>query len=156
MEVLRKHFPGASSRYRNMWYLFLFLIHDLMAAVQDHINCIVSQSLMGWGKVKEGALNSFFCKTGANVHLYSHECFNPPPSNLWTLIIPDRLISFREDLQWPARSPDLAPCSFFYGIIWNPWFTSIDHWHQYLTSRISFAMPLPTYRLIFCKECIQT
>ena len=26
---------------------------------------------------------------------------------------PDRLISLRGDLPWPARSPDLAPCDFF-------------------------------------------
>ncbi|KAL1487854.1 hypothetical protein ABEB36_015504 [Hypothenemus hampei] len=26
---------------------------------------------------------------------------------------PTRLISLRGDLQWPARSPDLAPCDFF-------------------------------------------
>ena len=26
---------------------------------------------------------------------------------------PERLISLRGDLQWPARSPDLAPCDFF-------------------------------------------
>ena len=26
---------------------------------------------------------------------------------------PERLISLRGDLLWPARSPDLAPCDFF-------------------------------------------
>ena len=26
---------------------------------------------------------------------------------------PDRLISLRGDLNWPARSPDLAPCDYF-------------------------------------------
>ena len=26
---------------------------------------------------------------------------------------PDRLISLRDDLQWPPRSPDLTPCDFF-------------------------------------------
>lgn len=26
---------------------------------------------------------------------------------------PERLISIRGDLEWPARSPDLSPCDFF-------------------------------------------
>ena len=26
---------------------------------------------------------------------------------------PERLISIRGDLEWPARSPDLTPCDFF-------------------------------------------
>ena len=26
---------------------------------------------------------------------------------------PDRLISLKNDLPWPAKSPDLAPCDFF-------------------------------------------
>lgn len=30
---------------------------------------------------------------------------------------PDRLISLRGNLPWPARSPDLTPCDFFYGVI---------------------------------------
>lgn len=28
---------------------------------------------------------------------------------------PERLISIRGDLEWPARSPDLSPCDFFCG-----------------------------------------
>lgn len=28
----------------------------------------------------------------------------------------------RGDLQWPAWSPDLSPCNFFYGVFWNPVF----------------------------------
>ena len=28
-------------------------------------------------------------------------------------IFPGRLISLRGDVNWPARSPDLAPCDFF-------------------------------------------
>ena len=28
-----------------------------------------------------------------------------------------RLISSRGDVPWPARSPDIAPCDFFYGDI---------------------------------------
>ena len=27
---------------------------------------------------------------------------------------PERLISIRGDLEWPARSPDLSPCDFFF------------------------------------------
>ncbi|KAG5317980.1 TC3A transposase, partial [Pseudoatta argentina] len=33
--------------------------------------------------------------------------------NLLRQRFPDRLISLRGDLPWPARSPDLSPCDFF-------------------------------------------
>lgn len=33
--------------------------------------------------------------------------------NILREYFPERLISLRGDLQWPARSPDLAPCDFF-------------------------------------------
>jgi len=29
------------------------------------------------------------------------------------LLFPGRLISFRGDVEWPARSPDLSPCDVF-------------------------------------------
>ena len=29
-------------------------------------------------------------------------------------MFPDRLISLRGDIGWPARSPDLSPCDFFF------------------------------------------
>lgn len=38
----------------------------------------------------------------------------------------ERLISLRGDVPWPARSPDLAPCDFFYGDISNPLFTTTN------------------------------
>jgi hypothetical protein len=32
---------------------------------------------------------------------------------------PERLISIRGDLEWPARSPDLTPCDFFFFFLWG-------------------------------------
>jgi hypothetical protein len=31
-------------------------------------------------------------------------------------MFPDHVISRFGDLHWPARSPDLSPCDFFYGV----------------------------------------
>ena len=27
----------------------------------------------------------------------------------------DHIVAFNHDIEWPARSPDLTPCDFFYG-----------------------------------------
>ena len=40
---------------------------------------------------------------------------------------PERLISLKGDLPWPAKSPDLAPCDFFYGDTSNPLSILIAH-----------------------------
>ena len=43
--------------------------------------------------------------------------------NLWIMqnevallreISPNRLISLRDDISWPAQSPDMNPCDFFF------------------------------------------
>jgi len=45
--------------------------------------------------------------------------------NLLREHFPERLISLKGDLQWPARSPDLAPCDFSFGATLNLWCTRI-------------------------------
>ena len=57
---------------------------------------------------------------------------------------PERLISLRGDLPWPARSPDLTPGDFFYGVTSNPSSTMIAH-KPYFISRTTFVTPSPIY-----------
>ena len=68
---------------------------------------------------------------------------------------PERLISIRGDLEWPARSPDLAPCDFFCRVFWNPTFMSTVQ-GPYKTWRPTFGQKLPTYPLLCWKGSWQT
>ena len=51
--------------------------------------------------------NVWFQQDGATAHTARDSM------NLLRQHFPDRLISLRGDLQWPARSPDLTPCDYF-------------------------------------------
>ena len=51
--------------------------------------------------------NVWFQQDGATAHTARDSM------NLLRQHFPDRLISLRGDLQWPARSPYLTPCDFF-------------------------------------------
>ena len=51
--------------------------------------------------------NFWFQQDGATAHTAR------PSLEVLREMFPNRLISLRGDIGWPARSPDLAPCDFF-------------------------------------------
>ena len=64
---------------------------------------------------------------------------------------PDRLISLRGDINWPACSPDLAPVIISCGIISNSWFITTIH-RPWKTYRTPSEVKEPIYRSTCWRE----
>jgi len=61
--------------------------------------------------------------------------------NLLREHFPERLISLRGDLQWPAQLPDLAPCDFFlWGYIKSLMYTDRPKILRHLKNNIRVAI----------------